>query len=510
MTVMLPDKLDMQPTDYQRSWSVEFLTSCCSSGEVGSNRGHSQFTTIHSRSFRPRRLITMELKQINRRLVPARWFFAAALAVAATFPHARASTITDANWTPVGSGLTSTVLALAVSGSNTYAGGSFTNAEGSNYVARWDGSSWTQLGAGMNGAVRALAVSGNTLYAGGSFTFVGGNPRSYIAKWDGTNWLGIVGGVSCDVYALAVDGTNLYAGGCFTTASGTTVNHVAKYNGSFWTAMGPGLTNSSGSTGGNVDSLAVLAGDVYAGGNFTKAGSNVVNYIAKWDGSNWSALGSGMGGGVLRFVNSMAVSGTNLYAGGLFSWATNSGGASVTVSNIAKWNGAAWTNLSSGLTFNLGANSLAVSGNDLYAGGSFQFAGGNPASALAKWDGTNWTALGSGVAGGSPPTVYALTVAGNDLYVGGAFTNAGGKSCSRIARAYLGTVPLLSLARSNSNAVISWPAADTDGFTLEQAAALGAGAIWVSNTASIVDDGTNRSVTVPATQAAQFFRFRRP
>ncbi|HXJ76412.1 MAG TPA: hypothetical protein VNM37_26380, partial [Candidatus Dormibacteraeota bacterium] len=358
-----------------------------------------------------------------------------------------------------------------------------------------------------NGAVRALAVSRNTLYAGGSFTFVGSNPRSYIAKWDGTNWLGIVGGVSCDVYALAMEGTNLYVGGCFTTASGTVVNHVAKFNGSFWTAMGPGLTNS---TGGQVDSLAVSGSDVYAGGNFTKAGNTVVNYIAKWDGSSWSALGSGMGGGVLRYVNSMAVSGGDLYAGGLFSWATNSGGASVTVSNIARWNGATWTNLSSGLTVNLGAYALALSGNDVYAGGSFQYAGGNPASAIAKWDGTNWTALGSGVAGSSPPTVYALTVAGNDLYVGGAFTNAGGKGCSRIARVYFGTLPVLSLARFGSNAVLSWPAADTEGFTLEQATALGAGAGWVSNTTAVADDGTNRSVAVPATQGTQFFRLRRP
>ena len=151
-----------------------------------------------------------------------------------------------------------------------------------------------------------------------------------------------------------------------------------------------------------------------------------------------------------------------------------------------------------------------MSGTDVYAGGSFQYAGGNPASAISKWDGTNWTALGSGVAGASPPTVYALAVSSNDLYVGGAFTNAGGKSCERIARAYLGTVPALSLARSGSNAVVSWPTADTDGFTLEQAAALGAGAGWVSNTTAIADDGTNRWVAVPATQGTQFFRLRRP
>jgi hypothetical protein len=183
---------------------------------------------------------------------------------------------------------------------------------------------------------------------------------------------------------------------------------------------------------------------------------------------------------------------------------------SVTVSNIAKWSGGAWTNLGSGLMVNLGANALAVSGNDLYVGGSFQFAGGHAASAIAKWDGTNWTPLGSGLTGANPPSAYALAISGNDLYVGGAFTNAGGKASARIARAYLGTVPALSVGRSALDAVVSWPSVDTQDFTLEQTATLTPAGNWASNTAAIVDDGTNKSVTIPATNPAQFFRLRRP
>src|SRR5438477_245468 len=44
--------------------------------------------------------------------------------------------------------------------------------------------------------------------------------------------------------------------------------------------------------------LAVSGGDLYAGGKFTTAGGSAANYIAKWDGSSWSALGSGIGGSV--------------------------------------------------------------------------------------------------------------------------------------------------------------------------------------------------------------------
>ena len=65
---------------------------------------------------------------------------------------------------------------------------------------------------------------------------------------------------------------------------------------------------------GVVQALAVAGGKLYAGGNFTTAGGSAANYIAQWDGSNWSPLGSGVNG----IVQALAVSGGTLYAGGQF------------------------------------------------------------------------------------------------------------------------------------------------------------------------------------------------
>jgi hypothetical protein len=45
---------------------------------------------------------------------------------------------------------------------------------------------------------------------------------------------------------------------------------------------------------------------------------------------------------------------------------------------------------------------------------------------------------------------------------------------------------------------------------LEQAGALAVPATWLAITASITDDGTNKSVTLPATNSSQFFRLCRP
>jgi hypothetical protein len=56
--------------------------------------------------------------------------------------------------------------------------------------------------------------------------------------------------------------------------------------------------------------------------------------------------------------------------------------------------------------------------------------------------------------------------------------------------------------------MVFWPSDDTAGFRLEQAVTLVAPAGWVTNTASVTDDGTNKSVTLPATNSQQFFRLK--
>src|SRR5258706_16420842 len=112
----------------------------------------------------------MKTEQPKFAPIPTRLFLAVALVVARAFSPATAGTITDANWTPVGSGMSATVLALAVSGPDLDAGGPLTDAGGGYYVARWGGRSWRPVGAGMNRAVRALAIRGNTLSRGGAVT----------------------------------------------------------------------------------------------------------------------------------------------------------------------------------------------------------------------------------------------------------------------------------------------------------------------------------------------------
>ena len=344
--------------------------------------------------------------------------------------------------------LGSEIYALAVSGSDLYVGGDFTNTAGiatADKIAKWDGSAWSALGdngagdGALNGPVRALAVSGSDLYVGGTFTDAAGIATAdRIAKWDGSAWSGLGdngagnGALGGTVQALAVSGSDLYVGGRFTNAAGiATADFVAWWDGSAWSALGDNGAGD-GALNSFVYALAVSGTDLYVGGWLgNAAGIATADYVAKWDGSAWSGLGdNGAGDGALSsFVYALAVSGSDLYVGGVF---TNAAGIA-TADYVAKWDGSAWSALGDNGAGDGAITStvlaLAVSGTDVYVGGVFTDAAGiATADIVAKWDGSAWSGLGDNGAGGGAlnGTLYALAVSASDLYVGGYFNNAAG------------------------------------------------------------------------------------
>jgi hypothetical protein len=71
---------------------------------------------------------------------------------------------------------------------------------------------WEHLGTrpgALNNAVLAVAVSGTDVYVGGVFTDAGGNPNAdRIARWDGSAWQALGGGLNDTVFAIAVSGSD--------------------------------------------------------------------------------------------------------------------------------------------------------------------------------------------------------------------------------------------------------------------------------------------------------------
>jgi hypothetical protein len=112
-----------------------------------------------------------------------------------------------------------------------------------------------------------------------------------------------------------------------------------------------------------------------------------------------------------------------LYVGGSF---TDAGG-NANADRIAGWNGASWSAVSSATSqiSNGAVSSIAYANGKVYAGGTFQNAGGEPdADFLAVWDGVSWEPFCNATGPAFSGPVLALQVVGPTLYAGGSFQNA--------------------------------------------------------------------------------------
>lgn len=311
------------------------------------------------------------------------------------------------------------VRAFAVaSNGDVYVGGTFTSAgavSNTGGIAKWDGTAWTALGTGISsGEIHAMAIDDDdNLYVVGAFNTVGGVANtSRIAKWDGSAWSALDAGLSSlfayDV-AIAPNG-DVYACGEFSDASGVANTFaIACWDGVAWNALGTGITGTV------VYGLAIAPnGDVYACGSFTSAGgvANTAD-IAKWDGSTWASISTGLTGASTR-GRKVVYDPSNdlLYLTGSFTAISG-----VSANYAAKWNGTAWTALGTGLDDEGLGISYDIDSNELYIAGSFTTAGGTSADGLAKWDGSAWSALGQF----SAVTIGVLfDTASESLWVGGA------------------------------------------------------------------------------------------
>jgi hypothetical protein len=225
------------------------------------------------------------------------------------------------------------------------------------------------------------------------------------------------------VYAIAISGNYVFVGGFFTYAGGVTgANRIARWNiaNSTWNALGTGIT-----TGVSVYAIAISGNDVYVGGDFTNAGGvSGANRIARWNitSSNWNLVGA-MNAIDNNTVRAIAISGNDVYVGGDFTDADGNSNADY----IARWDGANWNALGTTPALNNPVRAIAISGNDVYVGGDFIDAGGvSGANRIARWNSTNntWNLVGAVNALNISFSAFASFVF--DVYLGGDFTKAGG------------------------------------------------------------------------------------
>jgi hypothetical protein len=314
------------------------------------------------------------------------------------------------SWSALGTSSPSTqisngiVMAIAVANGKVYAGGTFQDAGGNvnaDSLAVWDGVSWQPFcndatPPAFNGFVDALQVIGSTLYVGGAF-----QNGAHIASAD---------------YLLACDLTN-------GASSSTVVDPNNPFSGSVYALA--------------ADSNGVL----YAGGGFINLeGIPAADKVAYRDSGGWHAMGSGggtCGCAVTDFVRSLTTNGTDAYVG----TDANDVAGIPQADHVARWNGSAWSAVGSDTAGGNGwfptsgsIDGLTKSGPGVFATGSFQNANADPvADNIAYFDGSAWHPVGSNGAGDGPLNAAgsAVAVSGQRLYAGGSFTSAGGDSQAR-------------------------------------------------------------------------------
>ena len=420
-------------------------------------------------------------------------------------PASRLARWDGESWNAVGAGFAagSTVRAMAVRGTTLIIGGTIAAYQG---IAQWDGVALTQVGAGLQngtaaGVVNALVSDGSTVYAGGTFNSSGGLPVTRVAVWKGANWSGLAGAtVTSNALALyggtpmatvldagvrrpqlwdgsvwqpfnhadvdplgyALDGTTLYAGGPSSGNAGatpTTLQGFSSFDGATWSPVQQAWTPDMLGVNGTAYSAQEWHGDLFVGGVFAYVGTGTKYLsspgVARWNGSEWSAVGTGGQYFFFTVWNDSLVASVdrsarvwngsawrNLRAdqSGSFTFDTFGFGLApyqgslcvfgptyaapndVPLYGVGRWNGSDWEAVGHGITDPNGFAQAGVEwGAYLVIGGQFNSADNRPVRNLAYWDGVAYHDLGGGVDG----LAYTLAVEGGDLLVGGFFTEAG-------------------------------------------------------------------------------------
>lgn len=205
---------------------------------------------------------------------------------------------------------------------------------------------------------------------------------------------------------------------------------VREWDGQVWTTLAA-IPGSIWTADGVHDLIYLANGDLVAGGEFTAIGGVAADKVARWDGTSWSPLGTGLIGTVQTLHlddQGDLIAGTGGFSGG------------PAVEGVARFDGSAWA------PYLTGTQGVADSVNDLAflsdgriaATGVFDFPGLAVSSSVAIWDGADWTLPGAGI----PPsdlqgfgTASAVQeLPGGDLLVGGRFTTAGGVTSRGLAR----------------------------------------------------------------------------
>jgi hypothetical protein len=247
------------------------------------------------------------------------------------------------------------------------------------------------------------------------------------------NWKGI-GQFNSGVISLYpnLSSDKLFLGGMFKTINSDTIIGVAGYDGFNFEAMGCGMdwncdtpVNVFSATLGFVNDFIEFNGELYITGRFQFSNNKLLNGIARWTGSDWEPLNTGLklNSGSNGFGQSLKMINNELYVVGVFDSC-----AGVACNSIAKFDGVHWSAVHHFPKFdNNDAPNLLTDvdyyNNEIYVVGNFydQNNMNGDLWRITRFNGNSWVPVKNGIKGGFA-NVNKLLVANNLLYLCGSFS----------------------------------------------------------------------------------------
>jgi hypothetical protein len=285
-------------------------------------------------------------------------------------------------------------------------------------------------GLNTNGYVVDLEEHLGQVYATGLFSRICGKTVPAVARWDGNQWHTVINGSGSFIeagHALAVIQDELYLAKYVWSIDSNWLlrldhtNTLRKVLPGFW------RTNPNP----NLNQVPILydvveyQGQIVVCGEFDRAGDQSISGIAAYTGNGWASLGGGLTGVIPNTYDLVAPHGMMAWNGDLYVAGNFRRAGDVVVNGVARWDGSQWHAMGAG--FNRAAYGFGVLNGELYACGEFTASGTTPLGGVARWDGSQWVSPGFRLGPQTPGAlwyVHTLREVNGILYILGGFKRA--------------------------------------------------------------------------------------
>lgn len=272
----------------------------------------------------------------------------------------------------------------------------------------------------------------NSIYVGGYCHRIGNDTIVGIGRFRNGQWYRMGNGVDWlrsfpwdpntipnPVRSIIKYKDTIYITGSFSHTDGKPLNGIAKWNGTEWKPIGSGLKDKYNLSGGGTK-FKIFNNELYIVGAFDSIAGVAANSLAKYNGVTWQAVHNLPvydPTGNQNLLEDLEMYNSELYVTGVMYNNT-------TVFSTVKWNGTSWVNPGFN-AYGASTMGLFVFKNELYIIGSWsQFSNpNNIGNCIAKYNGVSWQAVGGGmfVYPFYLANVKSYAINNNYLFLGGGF-----------------------------------------------------------------------------------------